>query len=102
MDLKQKAANAWEARESRETTVAASRQGNVSPMFIPRRRELIHIYIQTILVFTMVTILFLPLSFMSSFFAIGIAVFPKDPVSGETSWPLGIVTGLLCTYCALR
>jgi hypothetical protein len=30
MDLKQKAANAWEAREARETAVAASKQGNVS------------------------------------------------------------------------
>lgn len=29
MDLKQKAANAWEAREARETTVAASKQGDV-------------------------------------------------------------------------
>ncbi|KAI8934166.1 hypothetical protein NX059_008919 [Plenodomus lindquistii] len=77
MDLKQKAANAWEARESRETTVAASKQGN------------------TVLVFTIVTIVFLPLSFMSSFFAIGIAAFPKDPTTGETNWPLGLVTGLL-------
>ncbi|KAF2846288.1 hypothetical protein T440DRAFT_406141 [Plenodomus tracheiphilus IPT5] len=77
MDLKQKAANAWEARESRETTVAASKQGN------------------TVLVFTVVTIVFLPLSFMSSFFAIEIAAFPKDATTGETNWPLGIVTGLL-------
>ena len=30
MDLKQKAANAWEAREARETAVAASKQGNAS------------------------------------------------------------------------
>ena len=30
LDLKQKAANAWEAREARETAVAASKQGNVS------------------------------------------------------------------------
>ncbi|KAH7357602.1 hypothetical protein BKA66DRAFT_242645 [Pyrenochaeta sp. MPI-SDFR-AT-0127] len=77
MDLKQKAANAWEAREARKTTVAASKQGN------------------TVLVFTVVTIIFLPLSFMSSFFAIGIAAFPRDPGSGEINWPLGTVTGLL-------
>ncbi|KAF1942382.1 hypothetical protein EJ02DRAFT_345695 [Clathrospora elynae] len=77
MDLKQKAANAWEAREARETTVAASKQGN------------------TVLVFTVVTIIFLPLSFMSSFFAIGVAAFPKNETTGETNWPLGIVTGLL-------
>lgn len=40
MDLKQKAANAWEAREARETAVAASKQGNVSRLQIqqePRR-----------------------------------------------------------------
>lgn len=30
MDLKQKAANAWEARSSREGAVATAKQGNVS------------------------------------------------------------------------
>lgn len=29
MDLKQKAANAWEAREAREYAIEAGRQGNV-------------------------------------------------------------------------
>ncbi|KAH3988870.1 hypothetical protein HBI25_227450 [Parastagonospora nodorum] len=77
MDLKQKAANAWEAREARETAVAASKQGNI------------------VLVFTVVTIIFLPLSFMSAFFTIGISAFPKDRVSGETSWPMGLVTAIL-------
>lgn len=77
MDLKQKAANAWEAKEARETAVAAGKQGN------------------TVLVFTVVTIIFLPLSFMSSFFAIGIAAFPHNDESGEVNWPLGTVTGIL-------
>ncbi|KAF2648081.1 hypothetical protein K491DRAFT_261624 [Lophiostoma macrostomum CBS 122681] len=77
MDLKQKAANAWEAREARETAVAASKQGN------------------TVMVFTVVTIVFLPLSFLSSFFTIGIAAFPKDAKSGETNWPLGFILALL-------
>ncbi|KAF2833583.1 hypothetical protein CC86DRAFT_338978 [Ophiobolus disseminans] len=77
MDLKQKAANAWEAREARETAVAASKQGN------------------TVLVFTIVTIIFLPLSFMLAFFTINISVFPKDQKNGETNWPLGKVTGRL-------
>ncbi|KAJ4305759.1 Glutamate--tRNA ligase mitochondrial [Kalmusia sp. IMI 367209] len=77
MDLKQKAANAWEAKEARETAVAAGKQGN------------------TVLVFTVVTIIFLPLSFMSSFFAIEIAAFPHHPESGEVNWPLGTVMGLL-------
>jgi hypothetical protein len=31
MDLKQKAANAWEAREAREIALQAGKQGNVSP-----------------------------------------------------------------------
>lgn len=77
MDLKQKAANAWEAKEARETAVATGKQGN------------------TVLVFTVVTIIFLPLSFMSSFFAIGIAAFPHNDESGEINWPLGTVMGLL-------
>ncbi|KAL5415711.1 hypothetical protein PMIN06_002288 [Paraphaeosphaeria minitans] len=77
MDLKQKAANAWEAKEARETAVAAGKQGN------------------TVLVFTVVTIIFLPLSFMSSFFAIGIAAFPHNEESGEVNWPLKTIMGLL-------
>ncbi|KAF2106882.1 hypothetical protein BDV96DRAFT_654214 [Lophiotrema nucula] len=76
MDLKQKAANAWEARASRENAEATAKQG------------------MTMLVFTAVTIIFLPLSFMTSFFAIEISKFPQDPVTGETSWPLGRV----CAY----
>jgi ankyrin repeat protein len=77
MDLKQKAANAWEAREARETAVATGKQGN------------------TLMVFTVVTIIFLPLSFMSSFFAIGVATFPRDAASGEVSWPLRSLLGIL-------
>ena len=96
MDLKQKAANAWEAREARETTVAASKQGNVGNLHTVSFCAAYKL--QTILVFTIVTIVFLPLSFMSSFFAIGIAAFPKDDTTGETNWPLGVVTGLLCKF----
>lgn len=77
MDLKQKAANAWEAKEARETAVATGKQGN------------------TVLVFTVVTIIFLPLSFMASFFAIGITAFPHNADSGEVDWPLGTIMGLL-------
>ncbi|KAF2108367.1 hypothetical protein BDV96DRAFT_264521 [Lophiotrema nucula] len=77
MDLKQKASNAWEARSAREVAVEAGKQGN------------------TMLVFTIVTIIFLPLSFMSSFFALSIASFPKDQASGQTNWPLGLVSGYL-------
>jgi len=55
-----------------------------------------HLQPQIVLVFTVVTIIFLPLSFMSAFFTIGISAFPKDKVSGETSWPIGLVTAILC------
>lgn len=34
MDLKQKAANAWEAKSSREGAVATAKQGNVSGWWI--------------------------------------------------------------------
>ncbi|KAJ2895339.1 hypothetical protein MKZ38_006689 [Zalerion maritima] len=70
LDFKQKQANAWEARLSRERYEEVERQGN------------------TLLVFTIVTIIFAPLSFMSSFFAIQIASFPHDPDTGEVSWPI--------------
>lgn len=95
MDLKKKAANAWEAREARETAVAASKQGqrkHPRSKIVPRA----HLQPQIVLVFTVVTIIFLPLSFMSAFFMIGISTFSKDKVSGETSWPMGLVTAILC------
>lgn len=37
---------------------------------------------------------------MASFFTLGISTFPKDPVTGETNWPLNILTGYLCE-CSL-
>ncbi|KAL1621012.1 hypothetical protein SLS56_009428 [Neofusicoccum ribis] len=75
LDLKQKQANLWEARSSREGAEAAARQGS------------------TILVFTVVTIIFLPLSFMASFFALGISIFPKT--DGENNFAIGWVSALL-------
>ncbi|KAK0722435.1 hypothetical protein B0T26DRAFT_643157 [Lasiosphaeria miniovina] len=77
LDLKQKHANAWEARFAREGSEETQRHGNI------------------ILVFTLVTIIFLPLSFISSFFALDIDVFPKNP-EGDTTWPIGEVSGYLC------
>ena len=68
------------------------------------------------LVFTLVTIVFvsalipctshpstdlnrqLPMSFISSFFALGIQEFPKDSESGNTSWPINEVSAYLCEY----
>lgn len=58
LDLKQKHANAFEARFARDQAAGTQRQG------------------QTIMVFTIVTIIFLPMSFISSFFAINVDEFP--------------------------
>jgi hypothetical protein len=38
----------------------------------------------------------LPLSFITSIFALNVDVFPKNPETGETSWPIGQVSGYLC------
>ena len=76
MDLQQKQASVWEARSTREGARATSKQGSV------------------MVIFTMVTIIFLPLSFMASFFALDIAEFPADN-AGQTNWPLHRVCALL-------
>ncbi|KAI2463165.1 hypothetical protein F4781DRAFT_440881 [Annulohypoxylon bovei var. microspora] len=75
LNLKQKQANAWEARFAREGSEHAERQGNIT------------------MVFTIVTIFFLPLSFMSSVFAIQVDVYPRDEKG--VSWPIQQVMGLL-------
>jgi len=49
------------------------------------------------LVFTIVTIIFLPLSFIASFFTIGIREFPQNAESGETAWPIRDVSTYLFT-----
>lgn len=54
LDLKQKHSNALEARFARDQAVIAAKQG------------------QTIMVFTIVTIIFLPMSFVAAFFAINV------------------------------
>jgi hypothetical protein len=38
----------------------------------------------------------LPLSFLTSFFALNLDIFPKDPDTGDTSWPAGEALGYLC------
>lgn len=73
LDLKQKHANAFETRFSRDQATLTARQG------------------QTILVFTLTTILFLPMSFIAAFFAINIAEFPRAE-DGSAALPLGYVT----------
>jgi Mg2+ and Co2+ transporter CorA len=72
LDLKQKHANAFEARFARDQAAGTARQS------------------QTIMVFTIVTIIFLPLSFIAAFFAINISEFPRTD-SGP-SLPIGYVS----------
>jgi hypothetical protein len=74
LDLKQKHANAFEARFARDQAAGTARQS------------------QTIMVFTIVTIVFLPLSFIAAFFAINIREFPR--LDGNSSIPLAYV----CKY----
>ena len=61
LDLKQKHANSIEVRISRERALEATQQG------------------RTIMVFTIVTIIFLPMSFLAAFFTIDIVEFPYAP-----------------------
>lgn len=77
LDLKQKHANALEARFARDQAQDTARQG------------------QTIMIFTIVTIIFLPMSFMAAFFAINIIEFPHDPAYGGSGLHLGYVAKYL-------
>jgi hypothetical protein len=77
LDLKQKHANALEARFQRDQAQDTARQG------------------QTIMIFTLVTIIFLPMSFIASFFAINIADFPHNFSNGNSGLPLGYVAKYL-------
>lgn len=74
LDLKQKHANAFEARFARDQAAGTQRQG------------------QTIMVFTIVTVIFLPLSFIAAFFAINVDQFPHDPATGQQQMSLGYVS----------
>ncbi|RYP29124.1 hypothetical protein DL767_006894 [Monosporascus sp. MG133] len=67
IDLKQKQANITEARYARKEAKSAAKEG------------------RTILALTIVNMIFLPLSFMASFFSLDIAEFPKDPETGQTT-----------------
>lgn len=82
LDLKQKHASAVEARFQRVQAQETARQG------------------RTIMVFTIVTIVFLPLSFLASFFALNIIEFPRPAGSqGGTSqlhlgWVIKYILGI--------
>jgi ankyrin repeat protein/Mg2+ and Co2+ transporter CorA len=73
LDLKQKHANAFEARFARDQAAGTARQS------------------QTIMVFTIVTIIFLPLSFIAAIFTINIKEFPHEGGNSEPSLPFGYV-----------
>ncbi|USP75865.1 ankyrin repeat and protein kinase domain containing protein 1 [Curvularia clavata] len=73
LDLKQKHANAFEARFARDQAAGTARQS------------------QTIMVFTIVTIIFLPLSFIAALFTINIQEFPHQPGDSEPSLPMSYV-----------
>lgn len=73
LDLKQKHANAFEARFARDQAAGTARQS------------------QTIMVFTIVTIIFLPLSFIAALFTININEFPHKPGGDEPSLPMAWV-----------
>lgn len=74
LDLKQKHANAFEARFARDQATFTGRQG------------------QTILVFTIVTVVFLPMSFIAAVFTIPIRDFPHQTLDGAPSLPLSYVS----------
>ncbi|PVI03980.1 hypothetical protein DM02DRAFT_208294 [Periconia macrospinosa] len=74
LDLKQKHANAFEARFARDQAAGTARQS------------------QTIMVFTIVTIIFLPLSFIAAIFTINIREFPHVEGQSEPSLPFSYVS----------
>jgi Mg2+ and Co2+ transporter CorA len=75
LDLKQKQANALEARLARIGVESGAKQAN------------------TIMVFTVATIVFGSLSFVAAFFALNVTAFPKLPDGSTTAWNLGQLVG---------
>ncbi|TVY18934.1 Ankyrin-2 [Lachnellula arida] len=86
LDLKQKQANVAEARSQRHQAEETTTQG------------------KAILLFTIITIIFLPLSFLSSFFAIQIVEFPTLTLSFVLRYmfPITAAISLPCILVALK
>ncbi|KAI0543157.1 hypothetical protein GGR58DRAFT_519291 [Xylaria digitata] len=96
LDLKQKQANAWEARPAGEGPEGAKKQGKVQKLPLRIVDKWISFELSGILlVFTCVAIVFLPLSFIFSYLALGFDKFPKDKASGGNPWSLGRTTAYL-------
>ncbi|KAK1831011.1 hypothetical protein QBC39DRAFT_284169, partial [Podospora conica] len=77
LDYKKQQASRWEVRYGKKLSEQGKRQN------------------QIMLIFTIMTIIFLPLSFISSFLAIGVREFPKGEGSSETDWPLSTASSYL-------
>ncbi|KAK4445379.1 hypothetical protein QBC34DRAFT_164894 [Podospora aff. communis PSN243] len=73
LEFKQQQANGWEARYARKLSEQGQEQNTIT------------------LVFTVVTIIFLPMSFTASFFALNVDRFPKNQESGEPDWPFSTI-----------
>jgi ankyrin repeat protein len=74
LDHKQKHANAIEARYARKQASDTAKAG------------------RTLMVFTTVTVIFLPLSFLAAFFAISIKELPTTGTSNKCPWPSSCAT----------
>ena len=105
LDLKQKYANAIEARYSRIQAEETSRQGKE----MARQGRETARQGQTLMVFTIATVIFLPLSFIASFFDLDLVDFPH--IGGEQSMTLsyasryifgiGLSFAMICVLFAL-
>ncbi|KAK4194328.1 hypothetical protein QBC40DRAFT_188426 [Triangularia verruculosa] len=77
LQFKQQQASGWDTRYAMKLSEQGSRQNTI------------------MVVFTIVTVIFLPLSFIASFFTIGIVEFPKNEETGEVDWPVHEVSKYL-------
>ncbi|KAK4677382.1 hypothetical protein QC764_405710 [Podospora pseudoanserina] len=77
LQFKQQQASGWDTRYAMKLSEQGSRQNTI------------------MVVFTIVTVIFLPLSFIASFFTIGIVEFPKNEETGEVDWPVNEVSKYL-------
>jgi Mg2+ and Co2+ transporter CorA len=86
LDLKQKHANAFEARFARDQAAGTIRQG------------------RTVLVFTIVTVIFLPLTFIAGIFAINLTDWPQPltlPFVSEYIFGIGLAISIPCIIIAM-
>ncbi|KAK3073307.1 hypothetical protein LTR53_005209 [Teratosphaeriaceae sp. CCFEE 6253] len=100
LDLKQKYANAIEARFSRIQAEQSSRQGNE----MARQGRETARQGQTLMVFTIATVLFLPLSFISSVLALHLSSIPEAMSLSYASkyiFGIGLTFAMICVLFAL-